>query len=230
VNARQTRAERILDVAAELLLRWGYNRVTIDDLAAQVGVGKGTIYLHWNTREELFYAVIAREYIAATDEVLTPMRRDPAAVLPHRLMRAYFLVTMRRPLIRAVFVSDLEVLGKLVKGVDRALEAQQDAAFNDYLRLLAEHGLLRADVSPEELTYAVTATVGGFLLTDTLISEQYQPDLERKADLLALTVQRAFEIDRPPPAEALRAVVPRVIEIFTEAADRYRALVRRAYK
>ena len=42
------------DAATALILRWGYNKTTIDDIARQAGVGKGTVYLHWNTREELF--------------------------------------------------------------------------------------------------------------------------------------------------------------------------------
>ncbi len=48
---RQERAERILDAAAALIQRWGYNKTTIDDIAKQAGVAKGTIYLHWKTRD-----------------------------------------------------------------------------------------------------------------------------------------------------------------------------------
>lgn len=51
---RQLRAERILDTTAELLCQHGYKRVTIDDVARRAGVGKGTVYLHWKTREALF--------------------------------------------------------------------------------------------------------------------------------------------------------------------------------
>lgn len=46
-SKRQERAHRILDAAAELVLRWGYKKTTIDDIAKQAKVAKGTIYLHW---------------------------------------------------------------------------------------------------------------------------------------------------------------------------------------
>jgi AcrR family transcriptional regulator len=46
---RQARAARILDATAELLLRHGYRRVTIDDIARHADIGKGTVYLHWKT-------------------------------------------------------------------------------------------------------------------------------------------------------------------------------------
>ena len=37
------------DAAADSLLRWGYPRVTVDDVAARAGVGTGTLHLHWRT-------------------------------------------------------------------------------------------------------------------------------------------------------------------------------------
>ena len=51
---REIRAERILDAALELLQRWGYRKTTIEDIAKQAGVAKGTVYLHWKTRDALF--------------------------------------------------------------------------------------------------------------------------------------------------------------------------------
>ena len=46
-DERKLREERLLDVATTLLVRWGYRKTTIDDVAREAGVGKGTIYLHW---------------------------------------------------------------------------------------------------------------------------------------------------------------------------------------
>ena len=77
-RARKIRAGRIMDAAAELLLRLGYKRVTIDDVAAHAGIGKGTIYLHYRTREELFYSVIMREQANATAELIEALRRTRA--------------------------------------------------------------------------------------------------------------------------------------------------------
>ena len=37
----------ILDAVDVLLARYGYRKMTMDDVARQVGIGKGTIYLHF---------------------------------------------------------------------------------------------------------------------------------------------------------------------------------------
>ncbi|HRC77763.1 MAG TPA: helix-turn-helix domain-containing protein, partial [Kouleothrix sp.] len=75
---RHERAQRILDAAAALILRWGYNKTTIDDIARQAGVAKGTIYLHWNTREELFGALMLREKAALAADLRARTAADPA--------------------------------------------------------------------------------------------------------------------------------------------------------
>ena len=48
----------ILDATDRLLARYGYRKMTMDDLAAEVGIGKGTIYLHFRSKEDLIYALI----------------------------------------------------------------------------------------------------------------------------------------------------------------------------
>ncbi|HEX5414643.1 MAG TPA: helix-turn-helix domain-containing protein, partial [Chloroflexota bacterium] len=75
---QRERARRILDAAAELILRWGYDKTTIDDIARQAGVAKGTIYLHWKTREDLFAALVRREKLDMGEEVKRRVAQDPA--------------------------------------------------------------------------------------------------------------------------------------------------------
>jgi AcrR family transcriptional regulator len=227
--ARRARADRILDAACALLLRWGYDRVTMDDVASQAGVGKGTVYLHWKTREELFVAALYRESAAATGELLDAIRRDPEEALLHRLTARLYRSIMSRPLSRALFTSDLEVLGKLARLSEEALEAQGAAWVRDYLRLLQEHGLARVDLTTAELYYAHDATLNGFFLTESSGQHVAVP-MERRADLLAGIVERAFGTGTPPDPDVVRSVAPRVIEIFGGLADATLAHLRRAWE
>lgn len=50
----------ILDATDRLLARYGYKKMTIDDLAQEVGIGKGTIYLHFSSKEEIALSHIDR--------------------------------------------------------------------------------------------------------------------------------------------------------------------------
>jgi AcrR family transcriptional regulator len=50
----------ILDGVDVMLARFGYRKMTMEDLARQVGIGKGTIYLHFPGKEELALAHVDR--------------------------------------------------------------------------------------------------------------------------------------------------------------------------
>ena len=51
---------KILDATDRLLARYGYRKMTIDDLAREVGIGKGSIYLHFRSKQEVVYSYIDR--------------------------------------------------------------------------------------------------------------------------------------------------------------------------
>lgn len=59
VQQKETR-EVILDATDRLLARYGYKKMTIDDLAGEVGIGKGSIYLHFSSKEEIVLSHVDR--------------------------------------------------------------------------------------------------------------------------------------------------------------------------
>ena len=60
VAVRQDIKDLILDAADRLLNQFGYKKMTMDSLAQEVGIGKGTVYLHFSSKEELVLAHIDR--------------------------------------------------------------------------------------------------------------------------------------------------------------------------
>ena len=57
---RESIRDEILDATDRLLARFGYKKMTIDDLAQEVGSGKGTVYLHFSSKEEIALSHIDR--------------------------------------------------------------------------------------------------------------------------------------------------------------------------
>lgn len=72
--------DRLLDAADRLLARDGYARMTVEALAREVGIGKGSVYLLFPSKQEVALACIDRNG-ARVRERLAPMlaRREPAA-------------------------------------------------------------------------------------------------------------------------------------------------------
>jgi AcrR family transcriptional regulator len=57
---QKTTKDAILDATDRLLARYGYKKMTIDDLAKEVGIGKGSVYLHFSSKEEIALSHIDR--------------------------------------------------------------------------------------------------------------------------------------------------------------------------
>ncbi|MEV4053274.1 TetR/AcrR family transcriptional regulator [Amycolatopsis sp. NPDC049688] len=209
-HPNRERADRILDAAGELLLRMGYRKVAVDDIARAVGIGKGTVYLHWRNKELLFQALMMRESADLTDEVLQAIRADPAMILPHRMIPGSFLITHRRPLVMAMLRGNAEMFGSLG---DLALHKQQDALRAQFEETMVRHGLIRADVP--NLSYALSASTLGFYLGDTLSHEFEDVPLEEKAAVLAHLIRTAFE----PPGEPDPGVVAEVSAVLSSALE-----------
>lgn len=213
-SERVARAERILDAAAELVLRHGYRRVTIEDIATRAGIGKGTVYLHWKTRETLFYAMLTRESLALLAELIEAMRGDPAEILPHRCTRRLLERSMQQPLVAAMVTKDKEVLGKLVEqNADESMSA--GVSLNrEYLDVLRAHGLVRTDLDPVAQLYALEIIAGGFTLMDPWLPPILRLPLAVKTETIGHVLRVVLEpADAPDPA-ALAAAAPQVIEKF----------------
>jgi AcrR family transcriptional regulator len=52
--------EAILDATDRLLAQFGYKKMTVEDIAVEAGIGKGTIYLHFASKEEVVLSHVDR--------------------------------------------------------------------------------------------------------------------------------------------------------------------------
>ena len=221
---RRERADRILDTARDLLLSWGYRRVTIDELARRAGVGKGTIYLHWGSREEVFHAVSAREAAAMADAIVDAVRNDPAEVALHRYLRRLFTEAMNRPVLRALYTRDADTLGTFLAAAHhQRLEESKLGINRDYLGALAAESMLRSDLQLNDLDYTLPTIVFGFFAAEPFHPPAITLTLEQKAEQLADTVRRAFEPAEVPSSDAMKRAAAKALPILERLARDYRA-------
>ncbi|WP_116244172.1 TetR/AcrR family transcriptional regulator [Nocardiopsis sp. FIRDI 009] len=230
-DKRVRRAERILDAAGELLVSWGYPRITIEDVARRAGIGKGTVYLHFPTKEVLFLAVLLRAQTAMTERLVEAVRRSPDQIWPSAFARATALALHDSPIIAAVVTGRTETLGTLARTAaeySTELVDRRRATLNAYFDLLRDHALIRTDRSRDDQVHAYSAILTGFLVAEPLLSEQPAPapaSTDDHLDILADTVRAALgesDTDGDP-----RAVWPGVIALFEELARGARAEVDR---
>lgn len=102
---------RILQAAARLFVQHGYRKASVDEIARQAGLAKGTIYLYFKSKAEiLLHAVVEekRDAAARAEPILTGIE-DPTERLETYLELAFSMVA-EMPLLSRLMSGDREIL------------------------------------------------------------------------------------------------------------------------
>ncbi|HEX3185002.1 MAG TPA: TetR/AcrR family transcriptional regulator [Pyrinomonadaceae bacterium] len=86
--------DAILDATDRLLARYGYRKMTVEDIASEAHIGKGTIYLHFTSKEEVVLSHVDR----IVDRLKDRLREigNSAAPAAERLRRMLLMRVMFR--------------------------------------------------------------------------------------------------------------------------------------
>lgn len=85
----------IMTSARKLFSRYGLRKTTVDEIAKEAHVGKGTVYNYFRSKEEVFKAVVEEEAKIFRNELKKAVSSEPT---PEKKLRAY--VTRRMYLLR----------------------------------------------------------------------------------------------------------------------------------
>ena len=195
---RKLREERILDAATTLLVRWGYRKTTIDDVAREAGVGKGTIYLHWKDKNELFRATIWREQQRYSEEMQRRIASDPQGGLLHRIAVHSMLAALSNPLMTALLSGNSDIFNGFLGAYDQDFLNQLLGDTDTYIAELQRTGLIRTDISAPLITYLLTALKFGIINSPDLISREHVPAMEQLTEALSDLIRRWLEPEQLP--------------------------------
>src|SRR4051812_33952042 len=136
--------ERVLAAAVELVRRDG-EKVPMAQIAEHAGVGVGTVYRHFPTREDLLGALVHRSFgIAVANAQAAAAHPGPAL----EGIRVFFLATLRD---RDRFVLPLHGGPSVFTPATRQLQADVRTALRGLIERGQAAGELRADLTPEDL-------------------------------------------------------------------------------
>jgi AcrR family transcriptional regulator len=65
---KEARPQELLAAALELFVERGYAATRLDDVASRAGVTKGTLYLYFPSKEDLFFAMVRENLLPVLDE------------------------------------------------------------------------------------------------------------------------------------------------------------------
>lgn len=145
---RQEREELIIQAAEEVLQEKGYYETSMDEIAARVGIAKGTIYTHFPGKEELVLAIFKRDmqtFLQRIDVVIEAEPR-PSAKLEALLQFIY----------TGFFSKQTRLLSSIYNSVDlKRMLAEKGGCMRDLweglvsrVTMLLEEGKVAGEINP----------------------------------------------------------------------------------
>jgi AcrR family transcriptional regulator len=169
----QRNRERILEVAKQAFTRSGAD-TSLDDIAKQAGVGPGTLYRHFPTREELLKAVYRNEL----ENLATAEEKFAETMLPVEALRAWLLLFVDAVAAKQIIAAALNTLVGDHKKVFEASYAQMHEAIRRLVKRAVKSGDIRKDLDPMDL---LRALVG---VANVASSRDWQQSARRLVDIL----------------------------------------------
>ncbi|MFG2074684.1 DNA-binding transcriptional regulator, AcrR family [Nonomuraea maritima] len=160
----QEREQAILDAAAELLLRLGYNKLTMGDVADAVALHRGLVYLIFSSKDELVEAVMVRELDAYTEAWRDHVAADPRGGSAAGVYRAMVHALEELPLAAAIVARDAEVFGKYLRRPGNLFERDTECLGTlGFLRAMREAGAVRRNVDVRAVAFILDALTPALL-------------------------------------------------------------------
>lgn len=158
------REQKILDAALELLVQYGEEAVTVEQIANHVDIGKGTIYKHFTSKIEIYMRLLF-DYERQLRERLTAAIKEAEAGNYAAPARAYFESRMSDPTKDRLF-QRLEEKIRVLKQAPEMMEElhrMRNGVFesmNDVFTRRIQEGYLQ-DVPPHYYYYTYWALTQG---------------------------------------------------------------------
>ena len=169
----QRNRERILEVAKEAFTRSGAN-ASLDDIARQSGVGAGTLYRHFPTRDALLEAV----YRTEVEKLAAAEKKFAESMPPIEALRAWMMLFVDYIATKKIIAP---ALNAMVGGPSKVIEAsyaQTQAAIRALVKRAIESGEMRRDIDAVDL---LKALVGVAFMS---ASPDWQQSARRLVDIL----------------------------------------------
>jgi AcrR family transcriptional regulator len=177
----EAKRARIVDVAMRHFAEQGYHAARVGDIAAELGIAKGSVFQHFGSKDGLFFEVYkkaVRAFPAYLDA--PPDVRDQGffAVLRYWLVRAEHLVREDWIPYRISLLGNYGTDLALKREINRFLMTEDPYGTVAFVKFGVQRGEVRKDLDLEMIVSILDWTVERF--QDALLTEELDPGLFRR--------------------------------------------------
>jgi AcrR family transcriptional regulator len=193
---RETRRQQILEAATTVFARKGYRHTSVADIIEAAGIARGTFYLYFQSKEEIFLALIDRWFEDVTrrlEEVADmPCGDDTDPCSKRGDIRGWFeFFRERRELAGIVFREAVAIDDRFEERMRQLLERINQLR-GEHIRQMQQAGQYRTDVDIQFLNTCLNGIFRELMLRYILPEDA--PDMDWLVEQLHAFVQSGVAV------------------------------------
>lgn len=207
------REVRILKAAAELISHYGYDKTTISEIAREASISKGAVYLHFDSKEGLFEALLKREMAHYITQWMAFIEADPRGGTIGGMYKNMLRALQASPFMGAIFSRDSRILGSYLKkpgGIFRNQNSPRSTR-REFIELMQAAGAIRQDVDPQVATHIMNMLAFGLVSMQGVVPEHEIPPTPALIEGIADFMDRALSPPDGADSEAGKAILRQLI-------------------
>jgi AcrR family transcriptional regulator len=184
---KEEKKRQILQASLEVFAQKGYGPTVLDDVAAKANMAKGTLYLYFKDKEDLYINTVLHFFELLEAEIRDNMRPD---MDPLELLRSVAASQLKffvhhknyiRFSITSLSAGSMAFRKKLHEPMHARMRKQFDGLTNIFDRGQSE-GMFRSDIPVEDMIHAYVGMLNEATRTACMFAAQRDNDAEQTID------------------------------------------------
>jgi len=173
---------RIVEVAIRHFAERGYNAARVEDIAAQLGIAKGSVFQHFKSKDGLFFEAYKKAVQSFPRYMQAPAEAKAGGffeILRYWLGRTENMVRDNWASYRIYLVGNYGTDLALRREINRFLVEEDPYGWREFVNFGVSRGELRSDLDTDMIGSILEWTMDRF--QDALLTEELDPGLFRKS-------------------------------------------------
>ncbi len=200
----EAKRARIVEAAVRHFAEHGYSAARMEDIAAQLGIAKGSVFQHFKSKDGLFFEAYKKavQSFPKYMQVPAPVREQGFfAALRYWLGRTENMVRDNWAPYRIYLIGNYGTDLALRREINRFLVAEDPHGWREFVSFGVSRGELRTDLDADLIASILEWTMDRF--QDALLTEELDPGLFRKS----WSISGAMEVRVEQFVELLRRAI-----------------------
>ncbi|TNE70391.1 TetR/AcrR family transcriptional regulator [bacterium] len=168
-DEKKRRKDLILQAAITLIQQKGFENTTMDDIAQQAELSKGTLYLYFADKSNIHYAIKKKALILLNETLQSILQKDynGATMIKEMLSSLFDLIEKNKAFTQAMMLYEHNVKADLTHGIEEQecydLQTELMMLILRSVQIGLVDGSMKSDVPPKILTIIIINQITGIL-------------------------------------------------------------------